>query len=129
MNRSSWTPLASVLSSVVLLGAALAISASAAPVKGVAAEGKKLYLAKACGSCHKPDGVGGFKALPAGNPTPNWKIAKTWADPKHTDDFMRDCLTNGKPKSGMIAWGKSGMLKPAEIENLIAYIKTFAPKK
>jgi cytochrome c2 len=46
--------------------------------------------------------------------------------PKWTDDFLRDCITNGKLKSGMVDFGKSGQLKPAEIENLIAYIHTLA---
>ena len=59
-----------------------------------------------------------------GNPTPNWKDAKLWADPKHNDDYLRDCITNGKIKSGMVAWGKTGQLKPADIENMIAYIHT-----
>ena len=42
------------------------------------------------------------------------------------DDYLRDCITNGKMKSGMVAWGKTGMLKPAQIEDLIAYIRTFS---
>lgn len=98
-------------------------SASAAPSKGNPALGKPLF-AKNCVVCHKADGTGGMKLT--GNPTPNWKDPKTWADPKRaTDDYFRDCITNGKIKSGMVAWGKSGQIKPADIENLIAYIKTF----
>jgi mono/diheme cytochrome c family protein len=66
-----------------------------------------------------------------GNPTPNWRDAKTWADPKrkNVDAYLRDCITNGKIQSGMVAWGKTGQLKPNQIEDLIAYIKAFAPKK
>jgi len=59
-----------------------------------------------------------------GNPTPNWTLKKTW-DATRTDAYLRDCITNGKTKSGMVAWGKTGQLKPADIENVIAYIKTF----
>lgn len=101
-------------------------AASAAPTKGTAALGKPLY-AKNCVVCHKVDGSGGLKLT--GKPTPNWKDLKVWADPKRTDDFLRDCIVNGNIKSGMVAWGKSGQLKPADIENIIAYVKTFKPAK
>ena len=94
-------------------------TASAAPTKGNPALGKPLFT-KNCVVCHKADGSGGMKLT--GNPTPNWKNPKTWADPIRTDDYLRDCIVNGKVKSGMVAWGKQ--LKPADIENLIAYIKT-----
>jgi len=101
---------------------ALFLPADAAPSKGNPALGKPLF-AKNCVVCHKADGSGGMKLT--GNPTPNWKDPKTWADPKRNDDYLRDCITNGKIKSGMVAWGKSGQIKPADIENLIAFIKTF----
>ena len=98
-------------------------TATAAPSKGNPALGKALFT-KNCVVCHKADGSGGMKLT--GNPTPNWKDRKTWADPKRAnDDYFRDCITNGKIKSGMVAWGKSGQLKPADIENVIAYIKAF----
>ena len=101
-------------------------SATAAPTKGNPALGKPLFV-KNCVVCHKIDGKGGMKLT--GNPTPNWTDPKTWADPKRaTDDYFRDCITNGKIKSGMVAWGKSGQIKPPDVENLIAYIKTFRKK-
>ena len=111
---------------VVLSMTAAAVAyrcASAAPAKGNPALGKTVFT-KNCVVCHKADGTGGMKLT--GNPTPNWTDKKVWADPKRAnDDYFRDCITNGKVKSGMVAWGKSGQLKPADIENVIAYIKTF----
>ncbi len=97
------------------------------PAKGNPATAKPLFMSK-CIACHKADGSGGVKLT--GNPTPNWKDAKTWADPKRTDDYLRDCITNGKIQSGMVAWGKTGQLKPQQVEDMIVFIRTtFAPKK
>ena len=94
------------------------------PSKGDPVAGKKMFASK-CVQCHKADGSGGIKLT--GNPTPNWRDAKRMADTTYDDDYLRDCITNGKIKSGMVAWSKQGV-KPAEIENLIAYIRTFAKK-
>ncbi len=104
-----------------------AYAATAGPAKGNAAAAKPVFTSK-CIACHKADGSGGVKLT--GNPTPNWKDPKTWADPKRTDDYLRDCITNGKMQSGMVAWGKTGQLKPQQVEDMIVYIRTtFAPKK
>ena len=101
--------------------------ASPAAAKGDAAAGKKIFSVK-CIACHKPDGTGGIKLT--GNPTPNWKDPKVWNDPKRaTDAYFRDCITNGKAPSGMVAWGKTGQIKPPDIENLIAYIRTLGAAK
>lgn len=117
---------AALFSALVVGGAVLAYSASAAPSKGNAAAAKSIFASK-CVACHKADGTGGIKLT--GNPTPNWKDPKVWADPKRNDDYLRDCITNGKVKSGMVAWGKTGQLKPQQIEDLIAYINSIAKKK
>ena len=115
------------LTALSSLTALAALAATTTPPKGNAEAAKPIFQSK-CIVCHKADGSGGVKLT--GNPTPNWKDPKTWADPKRAkDDYFRDCITNGKVKSGMVAWGKSGQLKPADIENLIAYIKGFKPKK
>jgi mono/diheme cytochrome c family protein len=97
--------------------------ARAGPSTGDPALGKPIYV-KNCVPCHKIDGSGGFKLT--GNPTPNWRDPKRMSDPKYGDDYLRDCITNGKTKSGMVPW--KAQIKPADIENLIAYIRTFAKK-
>lgn len=126
IRRGMHRAIALTITSLAALGAMIAFSASAAPSKGNPALGKAIFSVK-CIACHKPDGTGGIKLT--GNPTPNWKDPKVWADPKRNDDYLRDCITNGKVKSGMVAWGKTGQIKPADIENLIAYINTLAKKK
>ena len=114
--------LASVLAAFAARSAPPAITG---PSKGDAAAGKKIFSVK-CVPCHKADGSGGFKLT--GNPTPDWRDAKRMSDPKYNDAYLRDCITNGKIKSGMVAWSKQGV-KPAEIENLIAYVRTFSAPK
>ena len=102
-----------------------ALRVSAVPSQGDPARGKKIFIAK-CVACHKADGSGGFKL--GGNPTPDWRDANRMADPRYSDGYLRDCITNGKIKSGMVAWSKQGV-KPAEIEHLIAHIRTLSKKK
>ena len=106
-----------------MLGGALAFTADAGPSKGDAAKGKPIFTQK-CVACHKADGSGGVKLT--GNPTPNWRDAKRMATV--TDDKLRTCITDGVIKSGMVAWGKTGQLKPEQIEDVIAYVRTFSKK-
>ena len=99
-------------------------AAPAAPTKGDAAAGKKIFASK-CVVCHKADGSGGVKLT--GNPTPNWRDAKRMADPKFTDAYFRECMTVGKIKSGMQPVAKLGV-KTADQDNLIAFIRSLAKK-
>src|SRR5262249_39159532 len=93
---------------------------------GDPALGKKIFQVK-CVACHKADGSGGIKLT--GNPTPDFRDPKRATDPKYTDEYFRDCMTNGKIKSGMQPITKIGVdLK--EVPNLTAYIRSFSkPKK
>ena len=109
------------LAAAAVLAGTLALNASAGPSKGNPVAGKAVFTSK-CVVCHKANGAGGVKLT--GNPTPNWTDPKVW-NATRTDDYLRECITNGKTKSGMVAWGKTGVLKPAQIEDVIAYIKTF----
>jgi mono/diheme cytochrome c family protein len=115
-----------ILPGLLLLAAAPALLASARPGAdprpGDPVAGRKLYVAKGCVACHQPDGRGGIKLT--GNPTPDWRDARRMADSTHDDDFLRDCIVNGRMKSGMVAWKKQ--LKPQEIEDLIALIRSFS---
>jgi cytochrome c oxidase cbb3-type subunit 3 len=124
VDRSSLRLVPAVAVAVSLAGALGAFNAQTAPSQGDAAAGKKIYAIK-CVACHKLDGSGGVKVT--GNPTPDFRDPKRMADPKFDDDYLRDCITNGKPKSGMVAWSKQGV-KPLDIENLIAYIRTLVKK-
>ncbi len=123
--RNALKSVAFALVGLTIVGAAGALAVTG-PSQGSAAEGKKIFTVK-CVACHKADGTGGVKLT--GNPTPNWKDPKYVNRPEWNDDYLRDCITNGKLKSGMVAWGKTGQLKPADIENVIAYIHTLAATK
>ena len=101
-------------------------TAMTGPSKGNEAEGKKLFVAK-CLACHKADGSGGVKLT--GNATPDWSNPNLMLLPAHSDSALRNCITNGRPTSGMVAWVKSGQLKPTQVEDLIAYIHTFSKKR
>src|SRR5689334_6140185 len=129
MSRSGAFRRITALALAALAAGALRAGAAgpAAPPKGNPAAAKPIFMQK-CIACHKADGSGGVKLT--GNPTPNWKDPKTWADPKrkNMDAYLRDCITNGKAPSGMVAWGKSGQIKAPDIENLIAYIHVLAKK-
>jgi mono/diheme cytochrome c family protein len=126
MSSSAILKTTSICSIVLaaLVGVA-AWSETTGPSKGDPARGRKVFAARKCEACHKADGSGGVKLT--GNPTPDWRDSTRMSDPKHGDDYLRDCITHGKPKSGMVAWAKQGV-KPAEIEDLIAYIHTFPQK-
>jgi len=91
--------------------------------KGDAAKGKGVYM-KNCMVCHNPDGSGGKKLTATGNASRDFRDAKFWAE--RTDAQIRETINKGVVKSGMIAW--KGILKPQEIEDVIAYVKTFAKK-
>src|SRR5882724_3468025 len=89
--------LAAVLVVAMVVSSLLSLQVSAQAGKGNPAAAKPTFTQK-CIACHKADGTGGVKLT--GNPTPNWKDPKTWADPKRkdVDAYLRDCITNGRPK-------------------------------
>jgi cytochrome c oxidase cbb3-type subunit 3 len=109
---------------LVVLSFALASFAADKPApKGDAAKGEKVYK-RTCIICHNPDGSGGKKLTPAGNASRDFREPSFWAE--RTDDQIRKTINEGVPKSGMTPW--KGVLKPQEIEDVMAYVKTFAKK-
>ena len=110
------------LTAFILLALAT-VPALAAVKPGDATKGKAVFT-KNCVICHNADGSGGKKLTPNGNPSRDFRDAKFWAS--RTDDQIRTVINNGVPKSGMITW--KGILKPQEIEDVMAYIKLFAKK-
>ena len=125
MSLQNVRPLGVALLVLTALAVGSSMSATAA-ITGNAAAGKAIYTTK-CVACHKADGSGGLKLT--GNPTPNWKDPKVWADKKRTEAYLRDCITNGKVPSGMVAWGKTTQLNPKQIEDVMAYIYATFKKK
>ena len=118
----------SIISLLLLASLAVALaglaSADKPPAKGDPAKGKEVYK-KTCIICHNADGSGGKKLTPAGNPSRDFREASFWA--QRTDDQIRKTVNEGVAKSGMTAW--KGILKPQQIEDVIAYVKTFAQKE
>lgn len=119
MNATRWC----LLALPVLMAAGLTAAApEGGPRPPDPAAGRKLYIAKGCVACHQADGRGGIRL--GANPTPDWRDPVRMADTTYSDAYLRDCITNGKPKSGMVPWKKQ--LEPGQIEDLIAYIRTFS---
>ena len=117
------SPARTAVTALVAVGFVLPVLALAEPKPGDPAKGKGIFM-KNCMVCHNPDGSGGKKLTPNGNPSRDFRDAKFWSE--RTDAQIRDTINKGVAKSGMIAW--KGILKPAEIEDVMAYIKTFAKK-
>ena len=107
----------------IVLALALPALALAQGKAGDPAKGKGIFM-KNCLLCHNADGSGGKKLTVNGNPSRDFRDAKFWSE--RTDAQVRETINKGVAKSGMIAW--KGILKPSEIEDVIAYIKTFAKK-
>jgi len=93
---------------------------------GDPAKGKESYD-MLCGSCHGAVGKGDGAAAAALNPKPRDFSSKD-AMTKLEDAYLKDVITKGGAALGKSAamppWG--AMLKPAQVENVVAYIRTLA---
>jgi mono/diheme cytochrome c family protein len=112
------------LSFGLVLGPALAARAGAA---GSAEAGKKLYE-QHCIQCHGEKGDGKGPAAVHLSPQPRdftsgkFKIRTTASGALPTDDDLKRVVRMGMPYTSMPAWPK---LTDAEVDGLIAYVKTF----
>lgn len=99
----------------VVLVAALFLIAVPLPAQDAAA----LYKTK-CAACHGPDG----KAETAIGKANKLRDLGSAEVQKQSDDELSAIMTNGKGK--MPAYGKS--LKPEQVKELVAYIRSLAKK-
>ena len=92
-----------------------------AAAKGDAAAGKDVYT-KRCAMCHGPDGSGDTPIAKAlGATIPDYR-SKTVQDLK--DAELKTVIVKGKDKMP-----PQGGLSDDDVDNVIAYIRTFAAKK
>ena len=104
---------------ILVTGAALAALGFLSAAANADNTAEATYKAK-CAACHGPDGKGETatgKSMKAGS----------FADPqvvKMSDEDLSEAIEKGKNK--MPAYGKS--LKPDQIKDLVAYIRSFGKK-
>jgi len=101
----------------------LGVSQAQGPPKGDVAAGKELY-AKFCQKCHAPDGAGVPKMYKLVKATIVHLGSKQAQD--QSDDFIRKSMTDGccKPGNKMEPVKEPRTLTPAEIENVLAFVRT-----
>ena len=92
-----------------------AVKALPAVPQALAKDGEALYV-KNCAVCHgdktvRREGI---------------HLANPMFQNQATDAFIKHAIVNGRPGTKMIAWGS--VLKDAEINAIVAYVRTFASK-
>jgi cytochrome c6 len=104
------------MSKLPILLMALAVTATAAAAGGDAPSGKALYDQK-CAICHGKDGVA----------KPQAKGSRNFNDPAYQSAASADEIAKvtAEGKGKMPAYRST--LKPAEIDAIVAHIKTLAP--
>jgi sulfur-oxidizing protein SoxA len=93
-------------------------------VKGDPREGRKLFMARAQGPCTGCHLIPGDDVWPAGNVGPD---LSTYGDRNLPDDFVFTLVYDSRhffPNTTMPPWGTAGVLKPAEIVHIVAFLKT-----
>lgn len=93
----------------------LGVHGGPAQAAGDPTRGKVVYE-KNCQGCHGKTGGG------VGGATPNLADAVRMA--AKTDAELSETVTNGRPGTGMPAWGK--ILSDHDRSNVVAYIRTLA---
>jgi high-affinity iron transporter len=78
-----------------------------------------------CAFCHGIEGKGDGIAGKALSPPPtDLTIPDFWKTT--TTDQLREAIMNGKPGTAMVPFRNT--LKPDQVEALVEYLRTFAPK-
>lgn len=107
-----------VFSGAVLAATLLSISSLSAQAAPDAVAGEKIFKAN-CNACHK----GGKNTV---NPQKTLSLADLKKNQKDNAAAIVAQVTNGK--GAMPAFGKTGKLKPPEMENVAAYVLAQANK-
>ncbi len=110
----------SLLTMVVVLG--LVQAALAAPAKGDAEAGRKIYL-ESCQSCHGPTGKGDSDMAAYLTPPPANLAAK--ATQSKTDMQLRKVILEGRPGTAMSSY--DGAFEDSQLVDLLAYIRSLKP--
>jgi len=101
-----------------------AIFATNSMAAGDAAKGEKIFKAN-CVVCHGDKGDGKGPAAAGMTPPPRNFTSAT--EMKGIDDArLHKSIVEGRPGTPMVGFGKT--LKPADIDDVIAYVKTFLKK-
>jgi cytochrome c oxidase cbb3-type subunit III len=103
---------------LVMFALAFALPARAADGK---AGGKALFTTK-CALCHGAEG----KRKPVIQKSKAHDFDDAAWQKEVTDEQLHKTITEGRPGTLMRAFGKE--LTPAQIDALVAYVRTFAPK-
>jgi sulfur-oxidizing protein SoxA len=87
-------------------------------------EGRKLFLSRAIGPCTGCHLVPGDDVWPAGNVGPD---LSTYGDRNLPAEWIYQVIYDARtifPSTAMPAWGTVGILKPAQIVHLVAYLQS-----
>ncbi len=93
-------------------------------IKGDPKEGRKLFMARAKGPCTGCHLIPGDDVWPAGNVGPDLSVI---GDRRLPDQFLFDLIWDARlffPDTSMPPWGTAGILTPAEVVHIVAFLQT-----
>jgi cytochrome c oxidase cbb3-type subunit 3 len=108
---------------ILLVSLALAFQGRSAQAADVE-KGKRLYDSR-CAFCHGNSGAGNGPAGAALKPKPtDFTRAEYWKST--SPEAIKAAIQNGKPNTAMLAFKNA--LSTEELDDLVAYMRTFAPQ-